>query len=207
MELTRDLLERAFDMMGDLAAQDGKVIEIAVYGGSCLLLASNIRDVTRDVDAVFLADPKTGYALADEVGRRLGLPRAWLNQAVKRLAPPKGNPEPNLMPYGEYPRRGAVGLRIFLPSPEYMLAMKLLANRLDDPEGEARDRRDIHLLMGITGLTDGRRLADLVKVCYPVVPNISVRMQAKIDDIVSGYVHDDKPEQPTWNAPRGRPTR
>ena len=113
-------------MLGYLAASEGSVIDIAVYGGSCLLLASNIRDVTRDVDAVFLTERDRGYEIADIVGRKLGLPDDWLNQAVKYVAPPKGNPQPNLFPFGEYPKQGEVGLRVYTPAPEYILAMKLL---------------------------------------------------------------------------------
>ena len=172
MDLSRDLLEQAFDMLGYLAASEGSVIDIAVYGGSCLLLASNIRDVTRDVDAVFLTERSRGYELADVVGRKLGLPDDWLNQAVKYVAPPKGNPQPNLFPFGEYPKQGEVGLRVYIPAPEYILAMKLLANRRDDPDGLARDRRDLQLLMRVTGLTTGEQLADLIKICYPAVPGI-----------------------------------
>jgi hypothetical protein len=206
MDLSRDLLEQAFEMFGDLAASEGSVIDIAVYGGSCLLLASNIRDVTRDVDAVFLTERSRGYELADIVGHKLGLPDDWLNQAVKYVAPPKGNPQPNLFPFGEYPKQGEVGLRVYTPAPEYILAMKLLANRRDDPDGLARDRRDLHMLMRVTGLTTGEQLADLIKVCYPAVPGISVRIEAKIEDIVREYEDGDEPEPPTWNAGRGSPT-
>lgn len=211
MELSRNLLEQAFEMMGDLAAQDGKVIDIAVYGESCLLLAGNIRDVTRDVEAVFLSERSRGYELADLVGRRLGLPDDWLNQVVKSVAPPKGNPQPNLLPFGEYPGNGQIGLRVYLPTPEYMLAMKLLANRLDDPEGLARDRRDLYFLMDITGLVTAERLAELVTLCYPQVPGINARIAAKIEDIVQGYADrgcedDRRPEPPSWNAGRGHPT-
>ena len=211
MELSRNLLERAFELMGDLAAQDGKVIDIAVYGGSCLLLAGNIHDVTRDVDAVFLSECGRGYQLADVVGRRLGLPDDWLNQAVKSVAPPKGNPQPNLPPFGEYPKNGPVGLRVYLPTPEYMLAMKLLANRLDDPEGLARDKRDLYFLMDVTGLATTEQLAGLVTLCYPQVPGISARIAAKIEDLVQGYAdrereNDRRPEPPSWNAGRGSPT-
>jgi len=202
MELSRDLLEQAFEMFGELAARQGGVIDIAVYGGSCLLLASNIRDV----DAVLLTGRSRGYELADIVGRRLGLPDDWLNQAVKNVAPPKGNPQPNLFPFGEYPKQGQVGLRVYTPAPEYILAMKLLANRRDDPDGLARDRRDLHLLMRVTGLTTSEQLAALIKVCYPSVPGISVRIEAKIDDIVREYEDGDEPEPPTWNAGRGSPT-
>lgn len=207
MELTKDLLETAFSMVGEMASQKGAIIDIAVYGGSCLVLASNIRDVTRDVDAVFLTERNLGYAIADTVGRQLGLPINWLNQAVKALAPPRGNPVPNLLPYGEYPRQGPVGLRVFTPTPEYMLAMKLLANRRDDPEGEARDWRDISMLMRVTGLTTKEQLVGLVGACYPLVPGITVRMDAKIDDIIRGFCDDDAVEPPSWNAGRGRPTR
>jgi hypothetical protein len=58
-ELTKDIIERAFDAMGQMAAERGLVIEIAVYGGSCLILASDIRGTSGDVDAVFLNDGKT----------------------------------------------------------------------------------------------------------------------------------------------------
>ena len=204
--LSRDLLEQAFAMFGDLAASEGIVIDIAVYGGSCLLLASNIRDVTRDVDAVFLTERGRGYEIADIVGRKLGLPDDWLNQAVKYVAPPKGNPQPNLFPFGEYPKQGDVGLRVYTPAPEYILAMKLLANRRDDPDGLARDRRDLHLLMRVTGLTTCEQLANLINVCYPAVPGISVRIGAKIEDIVREYEDGDEPEPPAWNAGRGSPT-
>ncbi|UEM04839.1 hypothetical protein JL101_005235 [Skermanella rosea] len=205
-ELSRDLLIKAFDMMGELAASEGKVVEIAVYRGSCLLLVSDILDVTRDVDAVFLSERGIGYELADRVGQRLGLPDNWLNQAVKSVAPPKGNPQPNLLPFGEYPAGGQIGLRVFLPTPEYMLAMKLLANRRDDPDGMARDRRDLYLLMRLTGLKTPDQLAGLIRLCYPAVPGINARIAAKIDDIVRGYGSAGEPEAPTWNAGRGDPT-
>ena len=50
------------------------------------------------------------------------------------MAPPVGSPQPTLLPFGDYPTgsKTAVGLRVLLPTPRYMLAMKLLANRLAD---------------------------------------------------------------------------
>jgi len=51
-EFTKDIIERAFDAMGQMAAERG--LEIAVYGGSCLILASDIGGASGDVDAVFL---------------------------------------------------------------------------------------------------------------------------------------------------------
>src|SRR5215475_10808121 len=101
-ELNRELIERAFDLMGTMAADRGLVIEIAVYGGSCLVLASDIRNASADVDAVFLTNRSAVYEIADSVARRMGFAANWINEAVRQTAPPIGNPEPNLLPFGEY---------------------------------------------------------------------------------------------------------
>src|SRR5271168_4435519 len=97
IELTKDLIEKAFDEMGTLAAERGITVEIAVYGGSCLILASDIRAASGDVDAVFLTGGKSVREIADSVAGRLRLPRDWINEGVKRMAPPPGDPQPNLM--------------------------------------------------------------------------------------------------------------
>ena len=162
VELTKAIIERAFDAMGQMAADRGLVVEIAVYGGSCLILASDIRGTSGDVDAVFLGEGRVVRQLADDVARRLGLPLDWINEAVTRVAPPIGNPEPNLLPFGDYPRTcGApVGLRVFLPTPGYLLAMKILANRLvDDVEKIQLDLNDSVQLMRVTNISTR---ADLV---------------------------------------------
>src|SRR5229473_7218060 len=141
-ELTKEIIEQAFDEMGALAAARGITIEIAVYGGSCLILASDIRNASGDVDAVFLAGGKAVREIADAVAARLDLPPDWINEGVKRMAPPPGDPQPNLILAGEYPRvpNSIVGLRVHLPTPAYMLAMKILANRVvEDTEKNESD--------------------------------------------------------------------
>lgn len=143
-ELTKDVIERAFDEMGQLAADRGLVVELAVYGGSCLILASDIRAASGDVDAVFLTESGVAREIADAVAERMKLPEDWINEGVRRLAPPPGNPAPNLLPFGDYPRtqRSAIGLRVLLPSPAYLLAMKILANRLIEEVDKVRTDLD-----------------------------------------------------------------
>jgi hypothetical protein len=51
--LTRESLEDAFRTLGVKARAADKVIEIAVYGGSALVLTLPGRVATKDVDAVF----------------------------------------------------------------------------------------------------------------------------------------------------------
>ena len=50
--LTAQDLHDAFMELGAQARVEGKVIDLAVYDGSALMLASNFRLATQDVDAV-----------------------------------------------------------------------------------------------------------------------------------------------------------
>jgi hypothetical protein len=214
-ELTRDIIERAFDAMGELAAERGLVVEIAVYGGSCLILASDIRGTSADVDAVFLREARIVRQLADSVARRLGLPLDWINEAVARTAPPIGNPPPNLLPFGEYPRRcnAPTGLRVFLPTPAYMLAMKILANRsVDDVDKVQLDLDDAVSLMRITQISSRPALVALMIECYPNLPGLAgprlnARINAKIDALMDAYAQSTDAPDPTWLAGRGPATR
>lgn len=213
VELTKEIIELAFDEMGKIAAAKGMTIEITVYGGSCLILASDIRNASGDVDAVFLSDNSTVREIAAEVAKRLGLPDDWINEGVRRMAPPPGNPEPNLMPFGEYPRatESAVGLRVLLPSPRYMLAMKILASRLADDVDKAKtDLADAVGLMKVAGISTREELVVLMKECYPDIPGLmepNRRIAAKLDSLIDAYANSSDLPDPTWNAGTGPATR
>ena len=66
----RDALLEAFDRIGRAAVQAGTKLQIAVYGGSALMLASNFRSATEDVDV-----SKLDLPLPD-----------WLARAVAEIA-------------------------------------------------------------------------------------------------------------------------
>jgi hypothetical protein len=57
--LTAQDLHDAFMELGTHARREGKIIDLAIYGGSALLLASNFRITTQDVDAVVEGDQGT----------------------------------------------------------------------------------------------------------------------------------------------------
>ncbi len=123
LELGRDL---------DLA---GVRAELFLVGGAALALVYNTRRMTADVDAVF--EPKqVVYDAARRVAaNHPGLPADWLNDGVKGFLP---GPDLNARAALDAP-----GIVVSAASPEYLLALKVQASRID------RDADDIRLLAGL----------------------------------------------------------
>lgn len=103
-----------------------------------MALAYNTRRATRDIDAVF--EPKAAiYDAARRLAARHDLPGDWLNDAVKGWLPGK---DPNARECLQ-----SRGISVSVPSPQYLLALKVAAARVD------RDADDIRALAQICGLT------------------------------------------------------
>ncbi len=145
--LDRERLSQAFQLLGEDLAGKGVFLEIAVYGGSAIVMQFEWRRSTEDVDAVV----REGYderALGTSVARvaeRMGLPPDWLNNAVGMFTPLHESDSLFEMS-GTYPDAGLPGLRVLLAKPHYLLAMKLkaLANlgpRRQGSVGRAEPRR------------------------------------------------------------------
>ena len=79
----REGLLDAFAALGRLAWENGKTVEIAVYGGSALMLSYDWRLATKDVDAVYERDRETVRALARVIAQDRGWPDA--DHGVKSL--------------------------------------------------------------------------------------------------------------------------
>ncbi|MDZ4345557.1 MAG: DUF6036 family nucleotidyltransferase [Candidatus Binatia bacterium] len=175
-------LHDAFTELGALARGEGKVIDLAIYGGSALMLASNFRVATQDVDAVVEGDQSTVTRLAEEVARRRGWAADWLNDGVRTYLSPnvEGLAEHHEL-FCAYPSEQDVGLRVFVPSPEYMLAMKLMAMRLD-PAGGKSDLADIVNLMEVVGLNTPDETIDFAASFYPEA-KISARLHLGIREL------------------------
>jgi len=76
-------LELALTELGRRAFAADRTIEIAVYGGSALLLTLNRKINTSDVDAVFERDKTFIKKLATDMAEELGWDEDWLNDGVK----------------------------------------------------------------------------------------------------------------------------
>ncbi len=147
----RDRILRLFDELSRELARQGIRAEVFLVGGAAMALAYDSRRATRDVDAVFQPKEEV-YAAAATVAARHGLPDDWLNDGVKGFLP------------GNDPRAWSVyesdALRVDVASPQYLLAMKLLAAREQDVD-------DIVFLYRLCGFTSAAEGLDLVESVYP----------------------------------------
>ena len=140
-----------FELSHEIEAE-GVRGELLLVGGAAMALAYATRRSTADLDAVF--EPKVAiYAAAARVGARHGLDDGWLNDAVKGFLP---GPDPNATVFFDRP-----GLVVRIASARYLLAMKLLASRVE------RDEDDIRVLLRLCNIVEPTEALAVVADLYP----------------------------------------
>ena len=204
--LTAEDLQDAFMELGTEARREGKVIDLAVYGGSALMLASNFRVATQDVDAVVDGDPSTIERLARGIAQKRGWPHDWLNDGVRTYLSPNVNglKEHHAL-FRAYPSEQEPGLRVFVPTPEYMLAMKFMALRIDPAAGKS-DVADIINLIEVVGLKTANEAIEFAAAFYPEA-RISGRLRLGIRElwrIKNSPTQEGRHDAPTYLG-RSRP--
>ena len=151
----RDALLDAFDRIGRAAVKAGTKLQIAVYGGSALMLASNFRFATEDVDVSELERPLPDWlaVVVHELAEQNRWREDWFNDGVAFHLSSIADRAADHLEFGTFPRDGTpAGLVVSVPSAEYLRALKLKAFRIMDPlRGEA-ERLDI-LMMRVVGIS------------------------------------------------------
>jgi hypothetical protein len=180
--LSVDDLHSALTDLGARAFARGKSIELAVYGGSALMLASNFRIASEDVDAVAATDQGLIDQLARQIAAERGWSSDWLNDGVRTYLSPNvdGLGQHHVL-FRTYPNEQTPGLRVFVPTAEYLLAMKLMAMRID-PAGGGRDLGDILQLMQVVGIKEKKELQSFAEAFYPEA-RVSGRVRLGIETI------------------------
>jgi hypothetical protein len=167
----RDALLDAFDSIGRAAVQAGAKLQIAVYGGSALMLASNFRFATEDVDVSKLDHPLPNWlaTVVHEVADRNGWQEDWFNDGVAFHLSSLADSAADHLEFGSFPRDGtSVGLVVSVPSAEYLLALKLKAFRVMDPLRGETERLDILNLMKVVGISTGDDAIALLGRYFPL---------------------------------------
>lgn len=125
--------------------------EVCLYGGAVMCLAYNARPATKDVDAIFEPVRHIRKA-AGRIAEAHGLQKDWLNYAVKMF----------LVPHERRILFEMSHLKVYIPPPEYLLAMKVLAARANTD-----DHHDVKLLISELKLQSAEQVLEIVKHYYP----------------------------------------
>lgn len=182
--LDRETIERAFRLMGQYLHRKA-LGEIAIYGGSAILLQFDWRKASRDVDARVTSERSHGLVIdaAASAATQLGLPRSWLSENVAMYAR-RGEREADRISLGVYPSPERFGLRVTAAKPSYILAMKLKA--LERATIDDRDYEDAVNLSIECGVSGADELREVFRQFFPdedLPPRAALRLEELTADI------------------------
>ena len=194
----RDALLDAFDQIGRAAVLAGTKLQIAVYGGSALMLASNFRFATQDVDVAELEHPLPPWlaAVVYKIAKENGWQDDWFNDGVVFHLSSLADRAIDHLEFGTFPRDGTPpGLVVSVPSAEYLLALKLKAARVLDPVRGETERLDILNLMRVVGISTAEEAIALLGRYFPVSAASSEKQRFLLENI-SREGGNDAPKYP-----------
>lgn len=166
--------------LGSLSTELGRrgvTGELCLFGGTVMVLAFTARLSTKDVDALFQPTPLI-RELARRVAEEQQLPADWLNDGVKGFVSARHETTAGNLP--QFPH-----LRLTMPVPEYLLAMKCMAARLGSTAGEGSDVPDILFLIRHLRLISAQAVLEIVGQYYP-----SNRIPVKTQYLVEGLFEE-----------------
>jgi hypothetical protein len=181
----RQSLERALHELGRRAYAEGTTIEIAIYGGSALILTFDWRVATRDV---YEGDRQTVRRLAADVADEIGWDRDWLNDGVKGFLSAADNDPESKRRFATYPSEDEPGLRVSVANPRYLFAMKCRAMRIGGVS-ENPDIDDIRHLAREIGIATSADALTLVAEFYPS-NLLEPKVRFGLEEILDGAVAD-----------------
>jgi hypothetical protein len=172
--LTREAIVNALQALSDELGKREIKGEVCLFGGTVMVLAFTARISTKDVDAVFQPTQ-----LIREVVRTIAehqrLPENWLNDGVKGYVSSRHQTTTGNLPQ-------FANLRLTMPVPEYLLAMKCMSARIGGAPGEESDVPDIIFLIKHLHLNQSQQVLDIVAQYYPA-NRIPVKTQYLVEGL------------------------
>jgi hypothetical protein len=172
--MTREQILAGLRALSDQLGEHGVVGEICLFGGAVMVLAFTARLSTKDVDGLFQPTP-----LIRDLARRIGedqhLPADWLNDGAKGFVSDRHETTVGNLPQFSH-------LRLTMPVPEYLLAMKCMAARIATASGEASDVADIVFLIRHLQLNSADAVLGIVGQYYPA-SRIPVKTQFLVEGL------------------------
>jgi hypothetical protein len=195
----RDQLLDAFDAIGEAAVAAGTRLDIAVFGGSALMLASNFRFATEVVDIAEIDRPWPEWlseAVAS-IARRNRWSDDWFNDAVSFHLSDRAQAGLDLLRWGTFPRNlEQVGLTVFVPTAEYMFALKLKASRVSDFAKGQQDLRDMINLMKVLSIADVEQAIAILARYFPNTATHADKERFVVNYLLKQEASGDAPRYP-----------
>jgi len=176
--LSRQRIIKALSEMSDQLERRGIKGELCLFGGTVMVLAFAARPSTRDVDAIF-QPTEIIREIARKIGEASGFLPNWLNDAAKGFVSKRHDTIEGNLP--QFPH-----LRLTMPTPEYMLAMKCMASRIGGID-ESHDVSDILFLIRHLKLESAVAVMDIVAAYYP-----QNQIPVKVQYLVEGLFEEGK---------------
>jgi hypothetical protein len=195
----RDQMLDALDEVARAAVDAKARLDVAVYGGSALMLASNFRFSTEDVDIAELVQPWPDWLneVIDRIAKRNRWSDHWLNDGVAFHLSPLAVATRDLVAFGTFPRRSEkTGMTVFVPTARYMLALKLKALRVSDFAKGSKDIDDVRNLLGVLGITEIEPAIEILTEFFPRSGQDADKQRFVLKNILSKGSTDNAPRYP-----------
>jgi Nucleotidyltransferase of unknown function (DUF6036) len=165
--MDRGDIERYLQLLGQELQARNTTGDILLLGGAVMLLEVGNRATTQDIDASFEGANASLIRQAIKiVAQQEGLAQDWLNDGAKGFL----YSQPPTILWKHYP-----GLKVYIPSLDYILAMKIVASR-------PRDIEDVRALIQKLHIPNEQALLSIVSKYVPQ-QRIDVRIQYIIADL------------------------
>lgn len=194
-----ETMAEALDRLAMEVARRGERLDVAVYGGSALMLASNFRYASEDVDARVIDRPWPGWLTecVAQVGRELALDEDWFNDGVLFHLSRHASQEEDHVEFGTFPRgTSEIGLRVFVPTAQYMLALRLKAMRVVDPAKGPQETADIRNPMRVVGVDTPEQAVELMGRFFPRSASSPEKQHFLLRHVLAGEYDPDAPAYP-----------
>ncbi len=149
--MTSDEITKYLNELNDELASANINGEVTIYGGAVMCLVYDARPATKDVDAIFRPTSEIRTFIS-RIAERNDLPPDWLNDGVKGY----------LVAHPQRIFFDLSNLKVYVPEPDYMLAMKALSARAD-----TYDQTDMRILITKLGLTQPVEVFAVLEKYYP----------------------------------------
>ena len=147
----KEEIELYLNQLNDELAKMNVKGEICLYGGAVMCLAYDARPSTKDVDAVFKPTREI-RDIIKRIAEANNLREDWLNDAVKGFI--VAHPQRILFNLSH--------LKVYIPEPDYLLAMKTLSARID-----STDKADVIFLIKLLNIKTPKKVFSILEKYYP----------------------------------------